>query len=82
MDSTNFTTLFGGDESLKNFWSNLAEIEVSARTVARAPIERCAMSCAIVFENYMYPVLLVTKPFNRFQPFPSIRSLKKSRCFA
>ena len=28
-------------------------------------------SCAIVLENYMYPVLLVTKPFNRFQPFPA-----------
>jgi len=24
VDSTNFTTLFGGDESLKNFWKNLA----------------------------------------------------------
>ena len=24
VDSTNFTTLFGGDESLKNFWRNLA----------------------------------------------------------
>ncbi|WP_363345819.1 hypothetical protein [Methylocystis echinoides] len=23
-DSTNFTTLFGGDESLKHFWNNLA----------------------------------------------------------
>lgn len=24
VDSTNFTTLFGGTESLKNFWNNLA----------------------------------------------------------
>jgi hypothetical protein len=24
VDSTNFTTLFGGDESLRNFWNNLA----------------------------------------------------------
>src|SRR6184192_2941067 len=24
VDSTNFTTLFGGDESLKNFWKNIA----------------------------------------------------------
>jgi hypothetical protein len=26
VDSTNFTTLFGGTESLKNFWSNLASM--------------------------------------------------------
>jgi hypothetical protein len=26
VDSTNFTTLFGGDESLKNFWKNLASM--------------------------------------------------------
>ncbi|HKY00250.1 MAG TPA: hypothetical protein VJL86_11065, partial [Steroidobacteraceae bacterium] len=26
MDSTHFTTLFGGTDSLKNFWSNLAEM--------------------------------------------------------
>jgi len=24
IDSTNFTTLFGGDDSLENFWCNLA----------------------------------------------------------
>jgi hypothetical protein len=24
VDSTNFTTLFGGTDSLKNFWNNLA----------------------------------------------------------
>jgi hypothetical protein len=24
VDSTNFTTLFGGTDSLKNFWKNLA----------------------------------------------------------
>jgi hypothetical protein len=26
VDSTNFTTLFGGTESLKNFWRNLARM--------------------------------------------------------
>ncbi len=27
VDSTNFTTLFGGTESLKNFWHNLATMK-------------------------------------------------------
>ena len=27
IDSTNFTTLFGGTESLKNFWHNLATMK-------------------------------------------------------
>ena len=26
VDSTNFTTLFGGTESLKNFWKNIATV--------------------------------------------------------
>jgi hypothetical protein len=26
IDSTNFTTLFGGTESLENFWRNLATL--------------------------------------------------------
>jgi hypothetical protein len=27
LDSTNFTTLFGGTDSLKNFWHNLATMK-------------------------------------------------------
>jgi hypothetical protein len=27
VDSTNFTTLFGGTDSLKNFWLNLARMK-------------------------------------------------------
>jgi len=26
VDSTNFTTLFGGTDSLKNFWKNIATV--------------------------------------------------------
>ena len=30
VDSTNFTTLFGGTDSLKNFWHNLASMRIVA----------------------------------------------------
>ncbi len=35
VDSTNFTTLFGGTESLETFWKNLATMKATVRTTER-----------------------------------------------
>ena len=42
-NSTNFTTLFGGDEEPRELLEESRGDEVSARIVARAPIKRCAI---------------------------------------
>jgi hypothetical protein len=43
VDSTHFTTLFGGTESLERFWRNLAAMRTGAAPQARQPVAEAAV---------------------------------------